>query len=225
MADIQNLIRRIDSEFGTFEAKLAKLRTEQLQSEKGREKRLLTFEKTTEGIRDIWESRLETLAKKFGDRMQVTPVIEPSRRAATFTFKSDLAHIELRFSASTNADATTVVFSYDLRIIPILMQFDSHSELEFPIDAVDREKATQWLDDCIVTFVRTYLSLHENEYYLKGHMVTDPVNNVRFPDFAAAATLERDGKTYYFVSTETKQQFEQTQGKTSTKPQPAARRN
>jgi YHS domain-containing protein len=213
MPDIQSLLGRIDLEFDESAAKLKKLQSEQLQSSQDRDKRLQKFVQASEGLREIWKPRLEALAKKFGDRVNVKPVVEPSRREATFAFKSDLANIQLRISVATDSDATKVVFSYDLKIVPILMQFESHSEVEFPIDAIDREKLTQWIDDRIVTFVRTYLSLHENEYYLKGHMVVDPVNSVRFPKHAAAAMLERDGKTYYFVSDETRQQFEKSKEK------------
>jgi YHS domain-containing protein len=52
------------------------------------------------------------------------------------------------------------------------------------------------------------MSLHENEFYLKAHLVEDPVAHVRFPRFAAAASLERDGKTLYFISNETRKQYE-----------------
>jgi YHS domain-containing protein len=34
------------------------------------------------------------------------------------------------------------------------------------------------------------------------------VAHVRFPRFAAAASLERDGKTLYFISNETRKQYE-----------------
>ena len=64
------------------------------------------------------------------------------------------------------------------------------------------------LDERIVAFVRVYLSLYENDYYLKDHMVEDPVAHVRFPKFAAGATSQRDGKTYYFISEATREEFE-----------------
>ena len=60
--------------------------------------------------------------------------------------------------------------------------------------------------------MQTYLSLHDNETYLKDEMVAGPVAGVRFPRFAAGATLERDGKTYYFVGEETRRDFEKQQG-------------
>ena len=69
----------------------------------------------------------------------------------------------------------------------------------------------RWIDDRIVSFVRTYLALHENEHYLKDHMVEDPVAGVRFPKFAAAATLESGGKTFYFISDETRSEFQRRQ--------------
>ena len=62
-----------------------------------------------------------------------------------------------------------------------------------------------------MSFVKTYLTLHENESYLKDEMVEDPLAHVRFPKFAAGATLERGGKTYYFVGEETRRDFEKQQ--------------
>lgn len=107
----------------------------------------------------------------------------------------------------TDADVRNVVFHYDLQILPILMKFDSHSEIELPLDSIDNDALAQWIDDRLVSFVGTYLSLHENSYYLKGHMVVDPVAKVQFPKFAAGAIAEFDGKTYHFVSEETCRAF------------------
>ncbi len=140
--------------------------------------------------------------------MKVTPKVSPGNRQATLQFQSPLAHINLRFSATTDMDVTKVALSYDLDILPMLMQFEKHSEISFPLDKVDQEALTQWLDDRIKTFVKTYLSLHENECYLQDFLVEAPVAHVRFPKFAAGAKLERAGKTYYFVSDETCREFE-----------------
>jgi YHS domain-containing protein len=92
------------------------------------------------------------------------------------------------------------------------MQFDAHQQAQWPIDAIDRESIGNWIDDRLVSFVKTYLSLHENEYYLKEHMVRDPVAGVRFPKYAAAATVDVGGTTYYFIGDETRREFEAQQG-------------
>jgi YHS domain-containing protein len=95
------------------------------------------------------------------------------------------------------------------------MRFKPHDEAEFPLDAIDKEAVAGWLDDRIVDFVRTYMSMGENEYYLKDTMVEDPIAQIRFPKAAAAATLEVRGKTVYFISDETRREFEKSQSGSS----------
>src|SRR5262249_36222300 len=149
----------------------------------------------------------ELLVKKFGDLVQATPRIVPSTREVTFEFQSKLARIRLKFSASTDRDVRKLTLSNDLEIVPVLLRFEPHAELEFPLDKVDKEAVAKWIDDRILEFVRTYLALGDNEVYLKEHMVEDPVAQVRFPNFAAGATLEWQGKTYYFIGEETRREF------------------
>jgi YHS domain-containing protein len=88
------------------------------------------------------------------------------------------------------------------------MRFDAHSVLEMPLNRVDTETVAQWTEDRIVDFVKTYVALHENQYYLKDYLVDDPIAGVRFPKYAAAAMLDANGKTYYFISEETRAEFE-----------------
>ena len=135
----------------------------------------------------------------------------PAGGAPSFKFKSELASIDLRFAVAPDADVRNLIFTYDLQILPILMKFDSHDEIEFPLDAVDKAALGKWIDDRIVDFVKTYLSLHENQYYLKGHMVEDPIAKVQFPKYAAGATLEVGGKTHYFIDESTLREFQQKQ--------------
>ena len=92
--------------------------------------------------------------------------------------------------------------------MPILMNYERHAELSLPLESIDEEEIAKWVDDRLVQFVQTYLSLHENQYYLKEHMVEDPVAHVRFPKFAAGATWESGGKTHYFIGDETRREFQ-----------------
>jgi YHS domain-containing protein len=212
MADTTSLLNRIDAEFSALEEKHKKALGEQVQAHQERKKRLQRLGQVFDQLRDVWKPRLEVLVKKFGDRVQVTPRLVPSTREANFEFQSKLARIRLRFSATTDRDVTKVILSDDLDIAPVLVRFDAHSELEFPLDAVDPERVAQWVDDRIVSFVRTYLSLHENDQYLKDQMVEDPVAGVRFPKVAAGATLDWQGQTYYFIGEETRREFEKQHG-------------
>jgi YHS domain-containing protein len=215
MADVSNLLNRIDAEFTALDQKIKQSQTEQVEAHRESQKRLEAFAKVLDELQGLWRPRLEALAKKFGDRVKVTPRLTPSSREAVFEFQSSLAHIRLKFSAYTDRDVQNLILANDLEIIPVLMRFDGHSETTAPLNAIDKEVLTRWLDDRIVAFVRTYLSLHENDYYLKDHMVEDPVVRVRFPKYAAAATLQQKGKTYYFISEETRKDFEKQQATAS----------
>ena len=208
MEDLSGLLSRIDQEFTTSKQKLEKFKTEQVEAHRGREQRLELFARDCEKLRWVWKPRLEALARKFGEVVKVTPRLEPSLREATFEFRSNLASIRLRFTVSTDSDVRNLVLDYDLHIIPILMKFERHARIEFPLAAADPRAIGNWIDDRIVDFVRTYLSLGENEYYLKPHMVTDPIAGIEFPKSAAGATLAWKGKTYFFISEETKLEFE-----------------
>jgi YHS domain-containing protein len=207
MPDTNSLASRIDAEFSAVEEKIKKFQVEQVEEHKQREKHLQQLGKVFDGLRDIWRPRLELLVKKFGDRVQTTPRIVPSTREVTFNFQSRLARVSLKLSAFTDRDVQNVILSYDLEIIPVLMHFKGHDQVEFPLNAVDKEAVAKWIDDRLVDFVQTYFSMGENEIYLKDEMVEDPIAHVNFPKVAAAATLEWQGKKFYFIGEDTRREF------------------
>jgi hypothetical protein len=211
MAAGASLLDRIDAEFAAAENRANELKSQKVEEFQGRQQRLEKFTQLLEQLREIWRPRLEALSKKFGDRVDVRPQVESGQRSATFEFKSDLARIKLRFGVAPDLDVRNLVFTYDLDIIPILMKFDRHDEIQIPLDAVNETTLGQWLDDRIVSFVQTYLSLHENQYYLRDHMVEDPVANVRFPKYAAGATLDEHGEKIYFLDDTTLREYQQRQ--------------
>ena len=208
MADVATLLNRIDAEFSALDAKIKRAQGEKQDEHKDRQQRLAAFQKEMETLPDVWKPRLEALVQRFGDKAKVTPRLESTSRTVNMHFQSELAKIRLRFSAAIDQDVRHLILIYDLEILPTLMQIDSHAQAEWPLGAIDRRAIGEWIDDRIVSFVKTYLSLHENEYYLKEHMVNDPVAGVRFPKFAAAAKLDWGGKTYYFIGDDTRREFE-----------------
>jgi hypothetical protein len=212
MADVESLTRRIDAEFSALDDRMQRARAEQLEAYHAREERLAAFEKLLAELPEIWKPRWAALLQHFAGRVKVTPNITSTNRGATLDFQSNLAKIRLRLSASTDREVRNLVLDYNLEILPILMQFDSHQQAEWPLNALDRQAIANWIDDRIVDFVRTYLSLQENEYYLKEHMVEDPIAGVRFPKHAAASTLDWSGKTHYFIGDETRRAFEAKHG-------------
>jgi YHS domain-containing protein len=208
MADVTNLVKRIDAEFAGLDERVKRAQAEHLQEHQQRQQRLAEFEKQLADLREVWKPRLAALLERFSGKVKVTPQLTSTSREATMEFQSNLARIKLRLSASTDRDVRNLILDYNLEIIPVLMQFDSHQRAEWPLDSLDRQAVGAWVDDRLVDFVKTYLSLHENEWYLKDHMVVDPIAEVRFPKYAAGDQLEWQGKTYYFISAETRREFE-----------------
>lgn len=212
MTDLSSLLKRIDDEFAASEKKIKSFQAEKAQTYEDRQKRLQTFEKVCEQLREVWRPRLDALSQKFGEHVKITPHVTRELRDATFQFDSNLANIQLRFTASTDQDVRKLVLDYNLEVLPILMKFQPHAQAEFPLDKIDPSAVAAWIDDRILEFVRTYLSLHQNEFYLKDHLVIDPVAGVRFPKFAAASVLDWQGTKHYFISEKTRREFEQQKG-------------
>ena len=207
-SDVQNLLTRIDEEFKRSKEKFEKVRQEKVEEHQGRQARLEQFEKACERLKGVWTPRLEALKKAFGERVQLEPHADTGRRQASFAFVSNLARINLTFTATTDLEVRKLVLEYHLGIVPVLMSYPDHDRLEQPLEQIDDQAIGKWIDERIVDFVRTYLSIHENEFYLKAHMVEDPIAHVKFPEFAAASTLERGGKTLYFIANQTREEYE-----------------
>lgn len=211
MADLKNLTGRLDAEFEIFRKGAEEFQVAAKSEYEAREKRFREqFVPAVERVVNLLRPRLEVLVERFKERIKVVPDVREHEREVKLTFNSPLASIDLTFRLSHDAEVKHLVLDEDLEILPILMQFNQHASLTMPLDRIDEGEITSWFDDRIVEFVQTLGALHRNQYYLKGHLVVDPVAGVEMPKYAAKATLEADGKTYYFISDETRIQFAKT---------------
>ena len=119
------------------------------------------------------------------------------------------AIVDVTFNLSHDGRVENVILEYHLRIVPLFLKIDRDApRFEFPLDDPDEQAIENWLEDQIVSFVRTYLSLQFVNEYQKENLVTDVVMNSRFPKGLAKATVQHDGNTYYFASEDSRRQFE-----------------
>jgi YHS domain-containing protein len=211
MVDIGNLAKRISTEFSSAAERDRELLGEKVKDANQSQARLEKLNKVFDELRQVLRPRLELLVKEFGSRVNAAPHIVPSMRDATFYFQSSSAHVKLKFRAWTDRDFQRLILSYLLEITPAVIHYRPYAQVEFPVNAVDKAAAAKWIDDRIVEFVQTYLSMGEPELCPKEEMVEDPVARIRFPRFAAAAMLERKGEKFYFMSEETRRTFEAEQ--------------
>lgn len=212
MADTSSLAGRIDARIADAQQQIAAFQKEAEQEYLAREQRYQQqYVPAVKRLVELIKPRLQVLADRFKDRVHVDPLVTAHQRQVTYRFDARIARIELTFRVSHDADVRNLVFDQDLEVLPILMQFDRHSQLTVPLDRIDEAKVLEWVDDRIVAFVQTFLEIHQNRYYQKDILVTDPVAGVEMPKFAAKCSLESGGKTHYFVSEETRREFESRQ--------------
>jgi YHS domain-containing protein len=212
MSDVSELARRIDGALDAVKGKAQQQTQQRLQEFQERQGLLKDYEKAQAKIVEIVKPRLEALAKRAGDRAKVTPAVSQTRRSATFEFKSSKAQITLTFAVSPDQQVKNAVVESDLKVVPVLWKFDSHSEFSTPIANVDAAGLTKWTDDRIMAFVNLYIEVHESELFDKSEMVEDAVAKISFPKFAAGATLDHGGKTYFFIDETTKAEFAKQKG-------------
>lgn len=208
MPNPENLAARIDAALASIEQRKEQFRAAETRKHEEWQQRVEKLNQVFDSLRDVWRPPLETLIARFGDKVKATPQLMPSTREVTLDFPSDVARIRLRFRATADAELRNMILHYHLEILPVLMRYEAHAELEMPLDKVDRAAVARWIDDRVLAFVNAYVAAHENQHYLKDQMVQDPVTGTEFPRILAGATLERDGRTYYFISEETRREFE-----------------
>jgi YHS domain-containing protein len=212
MTDINALIDRIDQEISAEVGRQKTGWAEMLQANRDRELRLQRYETEAKHIIELVKPRLDAFIERFKAVVKAEPVVRQHTRAVNLTFAATVAKVTLRFEVFPDRDVNHIRLECTQDIIPVVVRYDKQSVLEFPLDGVQDHAVIEWFDDRIVTFVKTYIALVRQDTILqkqlKDQFVEDPVARIRFPKYLASSTLERDGRTYYFVDEQTRREFE-----------------
>ncbi len=212
MTDIDTLIRRIDQEVAA-EVKLQKAAWEDVaRANREREPRLQRFDAVAQHLIELVKPRLTAFIERFKAVIKAEPKVREHTRAINLTFAATVAKVTLVFEVFPDRDVSHVRLECTQEILPVVVRYDKQSVLEFPLDAVQDDTVVKWFDERIIAFVKGYMALVRQDAALKEHLkdqlVEDPVTKIRFPKYLASSTLDRDGRTYYFVDEETRREFE-----------------
>jgi YHS domain-containing protein len=212
MTDVNTLIRRLDQELG---AEVQRQKTDWADTERvARERglRLQRYEAVAKHVIELLKPRLAAFVERFKDVAKAEPSVREHTRAVNLTFAATVAKVTLRFEVFPDQDVSHARLECTQDIVPVVVRYDKQSALELPLDGVEDDAVVQWFDDRLVAFVKTYLALLRQDAdlreRLKDQLVEDPVTKIHFPKYLAASTLERDGRTYYFVDEDTRREFE-----------------
>jgi YHS domain-containing protein len=206
MADISAFLKRLDEQVAQARTKVEQKQTEFQQAYEARTERYQTFLRVMEDLRGVARTRLEKLGERC--KFDATPLEDADGKSVLLNFQTPVARVRLRLSATHDTDVRNLVLGYDLEILPIFVKYNPHAELQIPLDKVDRATVEAWLDDRLIEFAQTYVTIHFTDQYHQDHMATDPVANVRFPKVFAQSKVEQGGKSYYFISEQTRREFE-----------------
>ena len=213
MTDIDTLINRIDQEIAAEVERQKGDWAKAVLANRERELRLQRYESEAKRIVELVKPRLNAFIDRFQAVVQAAPTVREHTRAVNLTFTATVANATLRFEAFPDQNVVHVRLECTQEIIPVVVRYDKQSVLEFPLDGVQDDKVVQWFDDRIIAFVKAYIAVVRQDTALqerlKDQFAEDPVTKIRFPKYLASSTLERDGRTYYFVDEETRRQFEQ----------------
>jgi YHS domain-containing protein len=216
MTDINALINRIDQEIAAEVGRQKTGWAELVLANRERGLRLQRYETEAKHIIELVKPRLDAFIERFKAVVKAEPMVREHTRAVNLTFAATEAKVTLRFEVFPDQDVNHVRLECTQEIIPAVVRYDKQSVLEFPLGGVRDDAVIQWFDDRIIAFVKAYIALVRQDTVLQDHLkdqfVEDPVARIRFPKYFAASTLERDGRTYYFVDEETRREFEKLPG-------------
>lgn len=203
----EELSNRIRAEFDASARRKADSEAAREEESRRRADRLAQFDRVCEEMKSVWGPRFEAFAKQFGDRLQITPRLEPGKREAAILFQTPMANMTLTLTASPNADVSSLVLNYDLLVVPAYFEYERYSRMETPLASPDRDAVGRWIDDCLVSCVRVYLTMRENEFHVRRAMVEDPITGKRMLPEEAGASLTAHGTTRYFESEASLQRY------------------
>ena len=212
MTSVDALINRIDHEVAAEVERQRAAWAEAAAADRERGLRLKRYETAAQHVIELLKPRLHAFAERFKAVVKAEPVVREQTRAVSLTFAATVAKATLCFEVFPDQNVNHVRLECTQEIIPVVVRYDKQSVLEFPLDGVEDDAVVKWFDDRIVAFVKAYVALVRQDAalqeQLKDQFVEDPVSRIRFPKYLASSTLERDGRTYYFVDEETRREFE-----------------
>jgi YHS domain-containing protein len=212
MNDVNTLIRQIDQELAAEVGRQKALWAEATRANRERGPRLERYDAIAQHIIDLLKPRLAAFIERFKEVVKAEPSVREHTRAMTLTFAATVAKVTLLFEVFPDPDVKHIRLECTLEIIPVWVPYDKHSVVEFALDAVSDDAIVQWFDDRIVAFVKAYIALVRQDVVLRENLkellVEDPIAKISFPKYLASSTLERAGRTYYFVDEECRREFE-----------------
>jgi len=160
------------------------------------------FERQAERLLvEIVRPRMQIVARKF-------PNANPARKCehghCTWWFgytERFPASVKIELCVDHDKACENLLLTYELSILPSFAKYERFDRLSLPIAGLDDAAIEVWLEQRLIKFVTTYISLENSDRDQTAALVTDPVCGMRIDRQRAAASAKRSGYDYFFCST------------------------
>jgi YHS domain-containing protein len=117
------------------------------------------------------------------------------------------ANARIEFYVFPDEDVTSLVFSYESHIVPAFIKYDRFDRLVVPLDLDGDKLVADWVEGCLLRFVRACLAVRQGGIKDGEVLVADPVCGMRVPKSAATPHSEYLGHPYFFCSANCRDRF------------------
>ena len=208
MADVRNLKELLNGLIADDERKKNEERLKEEMKLKEIEQNLEELKRHGMHIYvDLIEPRLKVVADSMDDVLYHPPHYLPIGTLEFNRLRVYEASVMMAIGLKSNAEFTEATVSYSLKILPIFMEYKSEDSITFPLDAIDENKISAFLDDNIADGVKTYFGMEDIPHYQKDEMTVDPVSGKTIKTNTAKGYSVFQGKKYYFSSIENRAEF------------------
>ncbi|MCA9667061.1 MAG: YHS domain-containing protein [Myxococcales bacterium] len=172
-----------------------------------RRARLAAFANAAAPLRQHIDRRLRTLASYF-ENATLLDDAEGATSVCRFEHTPRFpATAKLSLSLAYDAASEEVTLAYDFEILPVLIEYQRHDQLFSPLEQLDVERATRWVEQKLVECLDTYMQLETSPRYHRGDLAVDPVCGMQIRKADAALHIELGGNTIYFCAKACYEQF------------------
>lgn len=158
-------------------------------------------------MESVIRPRVEKLAGYF-ENAHITNTTDPLRCACHFGYSQRCpANIRLEICLSHDEHVREFLVSWEMQIIPKLVEYDPYDDLTMRLDALIEADVASWIERKLLDFVRTYVRLKRDTRDQRRVPVTDPVCGMSMNRSDMQERLNHHGHLYFFCSPRCKEQF------------------
>jgi YHS domain-containing protein len=201
MGHLEQFSRRIEQRMAAIGQQREWTKTQADEYMAALAKRQLEYQAfATKTLNSIVEPRVEELAAHFPNAGRIK--IERGQACVCWFGYCERfpASTELRLTVAHDDAIENVEITYEVRILPVFLKYDSFDKLGLPLINSDDQRVIDWVEKKLLGFLDTYLAIETADELQATTLATDPVCGMRIAKDGTTLRHNYRGHPYYFCS-------------------------